>query len=167
MPLLKDGRPADDPFVSFSDEEKLPDGASAIVSLDRWRAERDLLISRNGPVGVRLRSDQRAQEIAGDLDRISVIAIEFPVFSDGRGYSTARLLRERYGYRGELRAVGDVLRDQFLFLLRCGFDALEVADDATAEAWNEAVGEFTVWYQPTADGLMSALALRHRLAAAE
>jgi uncharacterized protein (DUF934 family) len=89
-----------------------------------------------------------------------VIALEFPKFGDGRAYSYARLLRERYGFRGELRAVGNVLRDQALFMLRCGFDAFEVTEGTPIEGWREALGEISVVYQPTADGRPVAHGLR-------
>ena len=103
-----------------------------------------------------------AGEIAGELADFDLVALEFPKFADGRAYSTARLLRERHGFAGELRAVGNVLRDQFVFLHRCGFDAYQVADARAAEAWLEALGEIQVWYQPTADG-RTAVAHRRRV----
>ena len=89
--------------------------------------------------------------IAADLDNIAVVALEFPVYRNGRAYSYARLLRERYGFKGELRAVGNVLRDQFQFMIRCGFDALEV-DERAAAGWQAATSAFSAWYQPAADG---------------
>src|SRR5439155_14573700 len=82
----------------------------------------------------------------------ALIALVFPKFSDGRAFSQARLLRERYGFRGELRATGQVLRDQFLFLLRAGFDAFEVTKDADAAAFTDAERRYSVFYQPTGDG---------------
>ena len=86
---------------------------------------------------------------------MALVALAFPSFRDGRAYSQARQLRERYGFRGELRATGDVLRDQFLFLIRAGFDSLEVKKDADAAAFAEAVGRYSVFYQPSADGRAS------------
>ncbi len=162
MPLIKDGRPAEDTWVTLEDEAPLPHDRDLIVSLDRWQRDREALSRRNGRLGLRLRSDQPAALIAEDLQHFAVIALEFPKFTDGRGYSTARLLRERYGFRGELRAVGDVLRDQFLFLQRCGFDAFEVAGEGAPETWEQAVSEVSVYYQPTADGRASATALRRQ-----
>ena len=161
MPLIKGDTLAADPWASPADDEPLPAGEPAIVSLERWQAERETLAKRNAPLGVRLRSDQPPGEIAGDLDHFAVIALEFPKFTDGRAYSYARLLRERYGYRGELRAVGNVLRDQALFMLRCGFDALEVKEGETEQDWEKAVHAFSVFYQPTADGKVTTLSLRH------
>ncbi len=161
MPLIKDNQAVADPWVAPAADEPLPEGEPAIVSLERWQAERETLIGRNAPLGIRLRSDQPPGPIAEDLERFAVVALEFPKFTDGRAYSYARLLRERYGYRGEVRAVGKVLRDQALFLLRCGFDAFEVADDTALAGWREALSEISVAYQPTGDGRRSAAALRH------
>lgn len=161
MPLIKDGGLADDPWVSLADDAETPPEGPVIVTLARWRADRDRLAGRNQPLGVRLRSDQPPASIADDLDRFAVIALEFPKFTDGRAYSYARLLRERYGYEGEVRAVGNVLRDQFLFMHRCGFDAFEVEDEKAADAWLEAISEFDVWYQEAADDRISVLVLRH------
>ena len=95
----------------------------------------------------------------------AVIALEFPKFNDGRAYSQARLLRERYGYRGEIRAAGKVLRDQLLFMHRCGFDAYETADQVTAEVVERSLASFSLAYQPAADGRPSVMELRHGRAA--
>ena len=101
-------------------------------------------------------------ELAPHLDRLALVALVFPVFRDGRAFSQARLLRERYGFRGELRATGQVLRDQFLFMLRAGFDAFEVTKDADAEAFAQASRRYSVFYQPTGDGRATARAARVR-----
>ena len=164
MPLIKDGSLAEDPWVQLDDTAPVAPGQQAIVSLERWQAEREQLLQRNAPIGIRLRSDQSPALIAEDVTRFSVIALEFPKFTDGRAYSYARLLRERYGFTGELRAVGAVLRDQFVFMARCGFDAFELADTKAAEKvledWRDAAGEISVRYQPATDGALSVLALR-------
>jgi len=157
----------EDPWVTVEDESEPPMEGPAIISLDRWQAHRDELLGRNAPLGIRLRSDQAPALIAEDLDRFDVVALEFPVFKDGRAYSYARLLRERYAYGGEVRAVGNVLRDQFLFMRRCGFDAFEVRDEKLAAQWREAIGEISVSYQPAADTRTPVWALRHRRCAAE
>lgn len=162
MPLIKDGRLAEDSWVTLDDDSPLPLGADPIVSLERWQAEREALLARNGRLGLALRPDQPASLVAGDADRFAVITLAFLKFSDGRAYSAARLLRERYGFSGELRAVGNVLRDQLAFMARCGFDAFEVAGDGAPEAWSEALAEIGVWYQPTADDRPTAAALRRQ-----
>lgn len=147
MALIKDGAVVDDPWVAVADDADLPQARPAIVTLERWRAERDALIGRNAPLGVRLASDRSPAEIADDLDRLALVALEFPVFTDGRAFTSARLLRERYGYSGEIRAVGNVLRDQILFMVRCGFDAFEMSSARAASEWRQAAAEIDVFYQ--------------------
>ncbi len=160
MALIKDGAVVDDDWITVADDVELPD-APVIVTFDRWRSERDRLIGRNTPLGIRLESGQSPVGIAGDLDRFSLVALEFPVFTDGRAFSSARILRERYGFFGEIRAVGDVLRDQILFMVRCGFDAFEMERGGTAEDWRAAVAEINVFYQAAADRRLSVLDFRH------
>jgi uncharacterized protein (DUF934 family) len=158
MPLLKDGQIVADAWTA------LPEGAApegdVIVSLEQWQAGRETLRAHNGRLGLRLKSDQSPAELAVDLDRFDLVALEFPRFGDGRAYSYARLLRERHGFTGELRAVGNVLRDQLFFMVRCGFDSFEVADDKAVAGWQEAMNEISVLYQPTGDGRQTAFALR-------
>lgn len=161
MPLLKDGRVADDPWLALADDAPLPAAGPLIVSLQRWRSDREALVARGEPLGVRLASHEQASEIAADLPHVALVAVTFPTYRDGRGYTTARLLRQRHRFQGELRAVGNVLRDQFQFLHRCGFDALEVAKDADVGAWQAAMSEMTVWYQPAADACVPAVRRRH------
>ncbi len=167
MALIKDGQRVDDPWIAVADDAGVPPSGPVIVSLTRWRAEREALSARDEPVGVRLASHEAAADIAPDLDRIALVALEFPTFRDGRAYSTARLLRERHGFKGELRAVGNVLRDQLLFMHRCGFDAFEIASENAVEAWRKAMEEISVWYQPASDDRVPATVLRHVRRAAE
>jgi uncharacterized protein (DUF934 family) len=98
---------------------------------------------------------------------VAFITVHFPAFGDGRGFSTARLLRERYGYGGELRAVGHIIRDQVTFLKRCGFDAFEFSDRASLAPWEKVAREINLQYQPTGDRQPTIFVLRHRQAAAE
>jgi len=167
MPLVKRGEVTEDTWLTISDEDATPETGSVIVSLQRWKREQNALMSRDEPCGVRLKSDEPAHELASDVNRLALIAIEFPTFRDGRAYSTARILRERFGFKGELRAVGNVLQDQLLFMQRCGFDALDITDPHTAENWRKAFSEFTVWYQPTGDGRKPVAVLRQSDARAE
>ena len=102
-------------------------------------------------------NNRELDELIPHLDRIAVLALVFPNFRDGRAYSQARLLRERYGYRGELRATGQVLRDQFVFMLRAGFDAFEVMKDSDAAAFSETAHRYSVFYQPTGDRRLTVL----------
>jgi uncharacterized protein (DUF934 family) len=121
------------------------------VSLARWQRERAILLKRGQPVGVRLPNTANVADLAADLPLLEVVALEFPKFADGRAHSQARLLRERYGYQGELRAVGDVLRDQLFFMARNGFDAFELRADRSLEDALKAFDEFSESYQPAAD----------------
>lgn len=160
MPLLKNGEVVDDPWTPLPEDGELTAEGDVVVTLEQWQGSRAELLARNGRLGLRLRSDQSPAQLAEDLEHFALIALEFPRFGDGRAYSYARLLRERYGFEGELRAVGNVLRDQLFFMLRCGFDAFEVAHDNAVAAWQEAVSEISVLYQPTGDGRRPAGPLR-------
>ena len=167
MPLINaEGRTIDDPWVEVERAEDLPDGQPAVLPLAAWREARDRLDRRNAALAVRLPNDAPVEAIAQDLHRLSAVVLEFPAFKDGRAYSQARVLRERHGFRGEIRATGDVLQDQAIFLVRCGFDAFEV-DAATADAWSRALRRISVVYQPAADASVPALWRRHRRQAAE
>lgn len=165
MPLIKDGQLSDDSWTHVAEGTTPPAEGALLVSYATWTEHRDTLSRRNAPLGIRLDSDQPPVLIADDIDRFDLIALDIPVFKDGRAYSYARLLRERYGYAKELRAVGNVLRDQYHFLHRCGFDSFEVADDAAAQAWWEALSEISHAYQPAADSRHPVLALRRAAAA--
>lgn len=166
MALIKDGAIAADAFIDVSTAESIPEDGSIIVSLDQWLANLDALIARRSPLGIRLRSNQHPEVIADDLDHFAVIALEFPVFKDGRAYTYARLLRERWGFRGELRAVGDVLLEQLHYMQRVGFNAFELVSADPLKDWQTATSEFSTWYQATGDGRLPARELRHQPAAA-
>src|SRR5262245_13099179 len=166
MPLIRTTGPVDDPWTTLKDEDPLPADGAIIVTLARWQANRDALLARPGPIGIFLKSDQPPSLIAADIERFDVVALNFPKFTNGRAYSSARLLRERYGYRGELRAVGNVLRDQLQFMLRCGFDSFELPATADVAAWLKAFRDFSLAYQPAADQRTPVLTLRHRPAPA-
>jgi uncharacterized protein (DUF934 family) len=152
MPLIKNRALSEDTWLTLDDESPVPQSGPVIVGLDRWRAEREALLARRQPLGIRLRADQSPAQIADDLRHFAVVALEFPKFADGRAFSYARLLRERYGYMGEVRAVGAPVIDQALFLHRCGFDAIEVPAGTSVEAWLAAQARISVTYQPAADG---------------
>ncbi|MCI0431926.1 MAG: DUF934 domain-containing protein [Rhodospirillales bacterium] len=153
MPLIDyAGRVLADPWRFLADDEVIPERGPIAVSLARWQAERNALLQHPGPLGLVLKSHETAGPIAGDLEKFALIVLEFPKFTDGRPYSTARLLRERHGYSGELRALGVVLRDQLQFLKRCGFDSFVLAKEAAAEDLVKALKEITVAYQHAADG---------------
>lgn len=155
MPLIKDGVVTQDDWIRVADETPLPEGP-VIVTLARWQAERASLQGRNDALGIVLASSEAPETIADDLARFDLVCLDFPKFQDGRAYSYARKLRQRYGYTGELRAVGNVLRDQFLFMRRCGFDSFEVADARAVDEWQRAMSEISVVYQPAADARATA-----------
>jgi uncharacterized protein (DUF934 family) len=162
MALIRNGALVEgDPWRFFAEGEALPAGGAALVTAKRWAAERERLLGRNAPIGVKLEAGDQPAAIAADLDRFGLVAVDFPKFNDGRGYSAARLLRERHGYKGEIRAVGRVLRDQLLFMLRCGFDGFDLADKDPVGAWAEAVGAISVFYRPAGDDRAPARRLRH------
>jgi len=148
--VIKHRRIVEDRWQHLADEAELPAGP-VIVSLARWQRERAILLKRGQPVGVRLPNTANVADLAADLPLLEVVALEFPKFADGRAHSQARLLRERYGYQGELRAVGDVLRDQLFFMARNGFDAFELRADRSLEDALKAFDEFSESYQPAAD----------------
>ena len=160
MPLVKSGRIVEDQFVRIADDAPVPDGVAVIVSGARFLADAEALTQRVEAVGVVWPNNRPIAELAPYLNRIALVALVFPGFRDGRGYSQARILRERYGFGGELRATGQVLRDQFLFLLRAGFDSFEVTKEADAAAFAESTRRFNVFYQPTGDGRMTAFRRR-------
>ena len=131
-------------------DECLPVGP-LLVPVSVWKAKKACLIHREyehgTPLGIWLAPEDRVEDIAGDLDDFSVIAVHFPKFTDGRGYSTARLLRERYGYDGEVRAFGDIGRDQIFFLNRAGFDAFLIGEGKSAKDALTAFDDFPESYQ--------------------
>jgi uncharacterized protein (DUF934 family) len=127
----------------------VPNG-KVIVPLKVWQAQRESLQSRSD-LGVWLNSDERAEELQNDTEKFSVIAVNFPKFADGRGYSIAHHLRERLGYRGELRAIGDVLRDQLFYMQRVGFDAFEPRADKDINETLKGLSDFSLTYQASSD----------------
>ena len=151
MALLKAHELTADPWTVV-DGTGDPSGVDhPLITLESWVLHSDKLGSVNTPLGIFLKSHQSPVELVGDLDRFSVIALDFPKLSDGRAFSYARLLRQRYGFQGEVRAVGEVRRDQYLFMLRCGFNAFEVGDEVDLSGWADAATEVSVFYQPGSD----------------
>ncbi len=152
MPLVKDGAIVEDSFVRLAEDDAIPASGGVIVDLERFQAEKARLFGREGDLGVRLEPGQAPELIRDDLPKLALIALAFPEFGDGRAYSYARLLRERYGFEGEIRAVGDILCEQLHYMARSGFDAFEVESEKAASEWKVAIEEITSWYQPTGDG---------------
>ncbi|HMS80876.1 MAG TPA: DUF934 domain-containing protein [Burkholderiaceae bacterium] len=133
------------------DAAAVPPDADLLLPLDEWRERASVWGARPGRLGILLAPSDDPAAIAADLGRFALVAVGFPAFTDGRGYSSARLLRERHGWRGELRAVGDVLRDQLFLLARCGFDTFALRDDQDPRAALAAFGDFDVRYQSGVD----------------
>ena len=163
MPLVKSGRVATDTFVHLADDAELPGDGAVLISAARFLENPESVSRRPGKTGVIWPNNRDVDDLVPYLDRIAVVALVFPTFRDGRAYSQARLLRERYGFKGELRATGQVLRDQFVFMLRAGFDAFEVKKEADAEAFTSTAKRYSVFYQPTGDGRLTALHQRMQL----
>src|SRR3984957_10137297 len=151
MPLIKDGAFVADACEAIADDAPLP-ANGAIVSLARFQNERDALLARNAPLGVRLKSSESPEVLGEDVHRLSVIALELPIFRDCRAFSSSRMLRTRLNFTGEIRGVGHFLYDQIAYMHRVGFDAFEVAEGFTLEQYTRALGEIANVYQPTSDG---------------
>jgi uncharacterized protein (DUF934 family) len=149
----------EDPFTSIDDDQVIPQG-DVIISLRRFQSEGAYLLGQCRQVGVRLAADETPEALDADLARIAVVALVFPKFRDGRAFSAASILRDRLGYQGEVRAVGDVLLEQAKFMVRCGFDSFEPADGATPGQWTAAAHRFRHVYQRAADGLEPAFVER-------
>ena len=163
MPLVKGGRITEDTFVHLADDAALPASGDVLVSAARLLRDPDALLRPATKVGAIWPNSRDVDDLVAYLDRLAAVALVFPTFRDGRAYSQARLLRERFSWRGELRATGQVLRDQFVFMLRAGFDSFEVKKQSDAEAFAETVKRYSVFYQPTGDGRLTALHRRMQL----
>lgn len=167
--LILDGRIVDNVWRRFDSDqlaqEKLPEQGAVIVPLAYWKEHKAALLERAGPVGVCLEPGEEPVDLAEDLAMLPLVAIHFPVFKDGRGYSYARELRIRYRFRGEVRAVGDVLQDQLFYMHRVGFSAFEVrADRDIEEALNNGLTPFTLSYQGDVHDPRPIYQRRHELA---
>src|ERR1700758_3907409 len=163
MPLVKNGKISGDEFVHLADDAEIPGDRAILISSARFLADPETLAGRQGRTGVIWPNNRDLDDLVPYLDRLAVVALVFPSFRDGRAYSQARLLRERHGYDGELRATGQGLRDQRVFMQRAGFDAFEVKKESDAEAFAATVKRYSVFYQPTGDGRVTALNRRMQL----
>jgi len=160
MPLIKNGAETEDTWTFVETGAEVPSSGCVTVALEKLSEESSTLLARNQQIGVRLSPSDDPHDLTPFLDRISLIEIDFPKYTDGRGYSQAQLLRRRLGYVGELRAVGHVLRDQILYMNRSGFDAYSTTR-ADLPSFLEAMGEFSSFYQPAATGAVGVFAARH------
>lgn len=165
--VILDGRIAVNEWLSLADDAPLPAAGKVIVSLKRFRAERAALDGSGLAVGVRIANTEDVAALAQELAGQPLIALEIPKFGDGRAYSQARLLRERHGYRGEIRAQGDVLHDQLFHMSRCGINAFELRADQDPQDCLRAFGDYDVAYQRAADGMEAVWQKRRALAGME
>ena len=148
MPLLESGRIVSDVWQQLADDTALPPGP-CILSLSRLRQDEAARTAPHLRLGVALPVDQPAEVLAPFLDRLSLVAVNFPSFQDGRGFTQARTLRERQAFSGEIRATGNMLPDQYALLLRSGITAVEMRDGADPSAWQQAANRFSSAYQPS------------------
>ncbi|MBX6419571.1 MAG: DUF934 domain-containing protein [Nevskia sp.] len=151
--ILKNRRLVEDDWRLIEDGAPVCAGEKIIVPLRRWREERSALLASAAAVGVLLPNTEDVEALWPEIADRPLIALQFPVFGDGRALSQAVVLRRRLGFGGELRALGDILRDQVFGLQRCGFDAIVPRADQDLEDCLRALAEFSVVYQPAADGL--------------
>ena len=161
MTLIKDGNVVENCWRTVDDNDEIYGVEAVIVSLNRWQNEKEALSVSNCSLGICLNSDQHPAVIASDVGHFYLIALEFSALADGRSFSYARFLRERYGFKGELRAVGEVTQDQLFFMGRCGFDSFELSEGTNVEKSIGALTSFSVAYQPAVDNLKPAYRLRH------
>ncbi len=142
---------SDDPWRAIADDQPVPESGDVIVGFARFDRDNFEYGERQGRLGLRIDPEDDLLAVITHLPKVELVAINFPKFSDGRGYSKARLLRERFAYQGELRAVGEVLGDQLFYMLRCGFDAFELAAGKDTEAALRCFEDFSVSYQGATD----------------
>lgn len=160
MPLIKNGELVEDTWTFVEGDTEVPSLGCISLPLAKLIEDADTLLARNQQIGVRLSPDDDPSDLTPYLGRIALIEVDFPKYTDGRGYSQAQLLRRRLGYAGELRAVGHVLRDQILYMNRSGFDAYQTT---RADLPNvvKALEEYSAFYQPAADGQETVFSRRH------
>jgi uncharacterized protein (DUF934 family) len=149
--IIKDGRIQNDAVIHLADDAAVPAQGVLTVSLARWRKDKSLLAPLGDRVGVRIPNTEDMDGLKDELSGLKLIVLEFPKFGDGRAMSQAHVLRTHHGYRGELRATGDVLRDQMLYMRRCGFDTFEVRPDRSLEDALKAFSEYSIVYQAATD----------------
>jgi uncharacterized protein (DUF934 family) len=162
--LLREGKAiANDPWIFLGDDQPVEDRADVVVSVKRLQNEGEALFGRAGRTGVIIASSEAVEEVGCLVTQLALICVDFPAYRDGRGFTTARLLRERYHYKGPLRATGDVLQDLVFFMLRCGFDEFVLKAKDPEAAFARAARTFSKVYQPAADGRPTVNDLREKM----
>jgi len=147
MPLLKDGRIVEDHWQFIGDDDDIPVQGDIVVSFKRLKNSIEILVFRNANLGVHLNNDADAHDLAPYIDRLALIALEFPAFTDGRAYSQARTITTQLNFTGELRATGNVLADQGVFMSRCGFDSFEIDVRHPPHLWTSLASAMSLAYQ--------------------
>jgi uncharacterized protein (DUF934 family) len=160
MAVVDRSGPLSDRWARIADDAAVPKGGSVIVSFARLKNEHNSLFSEAGAVGVDIPSDLSLSELEPFLPRLGVIVVRFANMRDGRVFSVGRLLRERFGYANDMRAVGDFIPDQVLFLLRCGFTSFEVGESFPVDSLKRSVAAYSAWYQRATDRAATVVELR-------
>lgn len=148
---LKDGQVVENNWQLVAADTEIPPAGNILVPAAYWQANQQRLADHSGDVGVWIDSHEEIEAFSGSIAAAPVIAINFPKFVDGRGFSLARLLRERYGYIGEIRAVGHFIRDQLYMMQRCGFNAFQFDSEIDLAAASQSLTDFSDSYQVAAD----------------
>jgi uncharacterized protein (DUF934 family) len=142
---------SDDPWTYVADDQPVPATGDVLVGFTRYDRDDTDYAARKGRLGLRIDPEDDLLQVVTHLPKVALVAVNFPKFGDGRGYTKARLLRERFNYEGELRAVGEVLSDQLFYMLRCGFDAFELVSGKDVHEALHALEGFSVRYQAATD----------------
>lgn len=161
MPVAdRNGPVSADPWVKLADDAAVPSG-SVIVSFARLKNDNNAIFAAASAVGVEVPSDVKIEELLPFLPRLNLVMVRFANMRDGRPFSVGRLLRERHGFTGDLRSIGDIIPDQVLFLLRCGYTSFDVADSFSLDALKRCVNAYSAWYQRATDKVETVIDLRH------
>lgn len=147
MPLLKNNQTIEDSWTFLEDDTDVPQVGNITVSFERLKSEFKTLVIRNSELGVYLENDVNAHDLAPYIDKLTLIALDFPAFTDGRAYSQARILTTQLNYAHELRATGNVLVDQGIFMAQCGFDAFEIDNRQSPDQWANIASMMSLAYQ--------------------
>ena len=166
MPVVDRNGPIEDSWTTLADDAPAVKGARAIVSLERLKNEHNSLFADASEVGVEIMGDVNLEQLKPFLPQLDVVVVRFDGMKDGRPFSIGRLLRERYGYENDLRAAGQFIPDQALFLLRCGFTTFDVDENFSIDTLKRAVAAYSVWYQRASDRTATILDKRHNGGAA-
>ena len=161
MPVVDRNGPIADRWQRLADDAPAPEGAAVVVSFNRLKNEHNVLFASATAVGVEITGDVELEDVVPYLPRLGIVLVRFTAMRDGRPFTIGRLLRERYRYAGEIRAIGGFVPDQVLFLLRCGFNSFDVGPDFSVDSLKRSAAAYTAWYQRAADRAPTVLDYRH------